>query len=579
MGIVWSLIKNNLFLTLLFDWCNNCGILVVTMFIDDQIFNRGKKKYRRVLLRNSYRKNGKVCHDTIANLSKCDDEEVEAIKFALANKNKIKALEAADLKFKTFQGLSVGAVWLLNQMAKRLGIVKALGNSPEARLSLWMVIACVIGCVSRLSVARLGKRHAVCDVLNLDSFCEDDLYKAMDWLADNQKRIEQKLFNFCYQDVTPNLYLYDVTSSYLEGDQNELGAYGYNRDKKTGKKQIVIGLLTDDKGRPISCEVFQGNTQDPKTFKKQIDKLVHQFGIDTVTMVGDRGMIKSAEIDELFAENFNYITAITKPQIETLMKNNIIQMELFDNTVCEIEDGDIRYILKRNPVRVEEMSTTRQSKLEKVQSYCNNRNIYLAEHPRAQIKVAQQNVNKKIGKLKLGNWCCAGANDCHLTIKIDEQKLEEDSRLDGCYVIKTDLSSKEASKEIIHDRYKSLAEVEWAFRTMKTTLLNIRGIFVRKANRTRAHVFIIMLAYLIAYELRRLWRDIDVTIQDAMDELSSICAHKMMIGKTCIHTIPIPRELGQQLLKKTQVTLPDAIPCGSNSVYTTKDLVEERRTV
>ena len=108
MGIVWSLIKNNLFLTLLFDWCNNCGILVVTMFIDDQIFNRGKKKYRRVLLRNSYRKNGKVCHDTIANLSKCDDEEVEAIKFALANKNKIKALEAADLKFKTFQGLSVG---------------------------------------------------------------------------------------------------------------------------------------------------------------------------------------------------------------------------------------------------------------------------------------------------------------------------------------------------------------------------------------------------------------------------------------------------------------------------------------
>jgi len=209
------------------------------MFIDDQIFNRGKKKYRRVLLRNSYRKNGKVCHDTIANLTKCDDEEVEAIKFALANKNKIKALEAADLKFKTFQGLSVGAVWLLNQMAKRLGIVKALGNSGEARLSLWMVIACVIGCVSRLSVARLGKQHAVCDVLNLDSFSENDLYKAMDWIADNQKRIEKKLFDFRYQDTKPNLYLYDVTSSYLEGDQNELGAYGYCRDKKTGLNKLL----------------------------------------------------------------------------------------------------------------------------------------------------------------------------------------------------------------------------------------------------------------------------------------------------------------------------------------------------
>ena len=243
------------------------------MFIDNQIFKRGKKKYRRVLLRNSYRKNGKVCHDTIANLSKCDDEEVEAIKFALANKNRIKALEATDLKIKTLQGLSMGAIWLLNQMAKRLGIVKALGNSVEAKLSLWMVIACVIGCVSRLSAARLGKRHAVCDVLNLESFCENDLYKAMDWLADNQKRIEKKLFHFRHKDKKPNLYLYDVTSSYLEGDQNELGAYGYNRDKKTGKKQIVIGLLTDDEGCPISSEVFQGNTQDPKTFKNQMDKL------------------------------------------------------------------------------------------------------------------------------------------------------------------------------------------------------------------------------------------------------------------------------------------------------------------
>lgn len=550
------------------------------MFIDDQNFKRGDKKYRRVLLRNSYRRNGKVCHDTIANLSKCDEKEIKAIKFALVNKNKIEALEMADQKIKSFQGLSVGAVWLLNQMAKRLGIVKALGNSVEAKLSLWMIIASVIGCVSRLSVARLGKRHAVCDVLNLDAFCENDLYNAMDWLADNQKSIEKRLFNFRHKDMKPNLYLYDVTSSYLEGDQNELGSYGYNRDKKKGKKQIVIGLLTDDKGRPVSCEVFQGNTQDPKTFKNQINKLLHQFGIDTVTMVGDRGMIKNAQIDELSADdfqNFHYITAITKPQIQTLLKNNIVQMELFDDTVSEIKDGDIRYILRRNPVRAEEISKSRQSKLEKVQSYCDDRKTYLAEHPRAWTEVAKRNVSKKISKLKLGSWCSVEANERHLTIEIDEGKLREDSKLDGCYVIKTDISSNQASKEIIHNRYKSLAEVEWAFRTMKTTLLNLRGIFVRKANRTRAHVFIIMIAYLMAYELRRLWRDIDVTIEDAMDELSSICANKIMIGKTCIHTIPTPRELGQLLLKKAQITLPDVISCSSKSVYTTKKLVEERK--
>jgi len=549
------------------------------MFVDCQIFKRGKKKYRRVLLRNSYRKNGKVCHDTIANLSKCDDEEVEAIKFALANKNRIKALEVTDLKIKTLQGLSMGAIWLLNQMAKRLGIVKALGNSVEAKLSLWMVIACVLGCVSRLSVARLGKRHAVCDVLNLDSFCENDLYEAMDWLADNQKRIEKKLFHFRHKDKKPNLYLYDVTSSYLEGDQNELGAYGYNRDKKKGKKQIVIGLLTDDEGRPLSCEVFPGNTQDPQTFNNQIKKLAHEFGVDTVTMVGDRGMIKSAQIDELSEEKFHYITAITKPQIEALLKKKTIQMELFDNCVCEVVDGDIRYVLRRNPYRAEELEENRQSKLKKVQDFCIKKTLYLSEHPRAREEVAKRNVKEKIQSLKLGSWLDVEVNDRCLNLVIDTEARKEASRLDGCYVIKTDLSSDKASKEIVHDRYKSLSEVEWAFRTMKTTLLHLRGIFVRKANRTRAHVFIIMLAYLIAYELRRLWRDIDVTIEEAMDELSTICANKVLIGKTCIHTIPTPRELGQKLLNKARITLPEAIRCGSDFVYTTKSLIEERRSV
>ncbi len=563
----------------MFVICDNSGRLVVTMFIDDQIFKRRKKKYRRILLRNSYRKNGKVCHDTIANLSKCDDEEVEAIKFALANKKKIKALEATDLKVKTFQGLSVGAVWLLNQMAKKLGIVKALGNSIEAKLSLWMVIACVIGCVSRLSVARLGKRHAVCDILNLDSFCENDLYKAMDWLADNQKRIEKKLFHFHHKEKKPNLYLYDVTSSYLEGDQNELGAYGYNRDKKKGKKQIVIGLLTDDEGRPLSCEVFPGNTQDPQTFNAQVKKLAHQFGVDAITMVGDRGMIKSAQIDELWDEKFHFITAITKPQIEAMLKKKVIQMELFDNCVCEVVDDKIRYVLRRNPYRAEELEANRQSKLKILQDFCKKKTLYLTEHPRAQEKVARRNVKEKSKSLKLDGWIEVEVNDRRLNLIIDTEAKNEASKLDGCYVIKTDLSSDKASKEIVHDRYKSLSEVEWAFRTMKTTLLHLRGIFVRKANRTRAHVFIIMLAYLISYELRRLWRDIDITLEDAMDELSSICANKILIGKTCIHTIPTPRELGLKLLKKAQITLPDAIQCGSSFVYTTKDLTDERRTI
>ena len=140
-----------------------------------------------------------------------------------------------------------------------------------------MVIGAVIGSVSRLSATRLAQSHAACDILGLDSFCEDDLYSAMDWLHDHQQAIEKRLFNGHYKHQKPNLYLYDVTSSYLEGDQNELGDYGYDRDGKKGKKQIVIGLLTDDEGEPISCEVFHGNTRDTTTFKNQVDKVAKTF--------------------------------------------------------------------------------------------------------------------------------------------------------------------------------------------------------------------------------------------------------------------------------------------------------------
>jgi transposase len=407
----------------------------------------------------------------------------------LANKKNLAALKVPGKTVKTRQGLTVGTVWLLYQLAKRLGIVNALGRSGKAKLVLWMIISAVIGSVSRLSATRLAQSHAACDILGLDLFCEDDLYTAMDWLDDHQQVIEGRLFKGRYQHKKPNMYLYDVTSSYLEGNQNELGDYGYNRDGKKGKKQIVIGLLTDDEGRPISCEVFRGNTQDTKTFKSQVDKIAQRFGIEKVTFVGDRGMIKSAQVSDLTTEKYHYITALTKPEIETLLKQDVVQMELFDKTVCEVEAEGIRYIFRRNPIRVREIRETRQSKLRKVHDLCLQKSEYLAEHPKAKVVVAKRIVKEKAGKLKIDKWvniCNQGRN---LSIEINKSILEEEEKLDGCYVIKTDLSVKTASKQTVHDRYKSLAEVEWAFRTMKTTLLHIRGIFVHKASRTRAHVF------------------------------------------------------------------------------------------
>ena len=547
------------------------------MHVDDQTYQKNGKTYRRALLRNSYRKNGKVHHDTIANLSMCSVEEIEVIKFALKNKKNLTALKIPGEKLQTRQGMSVGAVWLLYQLAKRLGVEKALGRRKEAKLALWMVISAVIGSVSRLSATRLAQSHAACDILRLDGFCEDDLYDALDWLGENQNQIEDRLFKDRYKNRTPNLFLYDVTSSYFEGDKNELAEYGLNRDGKKGKKQIVIGLLTDDEGYPVSCEVFRGNTKDTQTFKSQVEKVAKRFSIEKVTFVGDRGMIKSAQISELSAEDY-YITAITKPQIEKLLREDIFQMQLFDKTICEVIDEGIRYVLRRNPIRVKEIRENRQSKLAAVRKLCAQKTQYLAEHPRAKVSVAKRKIKQFIAKVKIDKWSKVRVKSRSFRVEINDIELKEIEKLDGCYAIKTNLSAADASKETIHDRYKSLAEVEWAFRTMKTILLHIRSIYVRKANRTRAHVFSVMLAYMIAFELRRLWHDIEITIEEGIGELCSLCATEVVIGSLSVQTVPRPRENVQLLLEKADITLPDAIPSRKATVFTRKKLVEERRS-
>lgn len=546
------------------------------MFIDDQTYTKNNKVYRRVLLRNSYRVNGKIRHDTIANLSQCSEEEIKAIKLAIKHKGDLNKLVTR--KVKTKQGLSVGAVWVINHLAKELGISRALGKSREAKLCLWMIMATLIEQGSRLSATRLAQRHAVCDILNIDSFNEDDLYKAMDWLEERQEKIENTLFNNRYLDYKPQFYLYDVTSSYFEGQQNELSAWGYNRDGKKGKKQIVIGLMTDEDGRPICTEVFKGNTKDTATVKNQIEKIANRFGVKEVTMVGDRGMIKSIQIKDLSDEDFHYVTAITKPQIEKFIKKGIFQLALFDEDLAEISDNNIRYILRRNPVRADAIAIEREGKLDTLKKLIVQQNRYLAEHPRAKVEVALRKCNTKSISLRINKWVKCRNEGKVLQVEIDTNERDKASRLDGCYVLKTDLPAKLASAQRIHKRYKDLTEVEFAFRTMKTVFLEMRGIFVRKANRTRAHVFIIMLAYLIAYQLRRLWYDIEVTVEEGVSELASICSTIVLPpGQASYQTIPEPRELGKTLLSKIGITLPEVFISRNIEVVTRKKLVSERK--
>jgi len=262
------------------------------MYVDSSTVKQGHKTYTRHLLRESYREGKKVKHRTIANISRCSEEEIAAIRLALRHKKDLSKLTERVKTYTQKQGLSIGAVWLVYDMARQLGIVDAFGTTRQGKLGLWQVIARVIDQGSRLSAVRLAGSHAACDVLSLGKFNEDDLYNNLDWLCEKQVTIEDRLFRKTHRLQKPGLYLYDVTSSYFEGMHNELSAFGYNRDGKKGKKQIVVGLLCNESGIPLSVEVFTGNTQDPKTLTPQIRKVAERFGNTELTFVGDRGMIK-----------------------------------------------------------------------------------------------------------------------------------------------------------------------------------------------------------------------------------------------------------------------------------------------
>ncbi len=562
-----------------------CTILCIHMYLDtSKIKTSSGKTYTRVLLRRAFRKDGKVKHETLGNLSQCSKEEISAIRFALKNKDRLPEIisQGSHPDFSFRQGLSVGAVYLVCEIAKRLGIFTALGTDRNARLALWQICARVIDQGSRLSAVRLATSHAACDVLGINaSFDEDDLYTNLDWLCENQSRIEQRLFKVSYPDKKPKIFLYDVTSSYLEGMHNELAAFGYNRDGKKGKKQIVVGLLCDEYGCPLSIEVFKGNTSDVKTMPEQIQKVAQRFGCTEVTFVGDRGMIKSSVIDELKQhENFHYITALTTPQIETLMKKDIIQLSLFDKDAVEVSDkeSNIRYILRRNPIRAEEISRSRMEKRLAIEMMIRTKNNHLKEHVKAHVEVAKKEVVAKIHKLKLDAWLSVSITERDLLLNIAEDMLTEESKLDGCYVIKTDLKKEVATTQEVHSRYKDLALVEWAFRTSKTFELEMRPINVRKETRTRGHVFVVMLSYMIVKELSKLWGSIDLKVEEGLNELTTLCLTEIYDnGVLVCNTIPTPRESVKHLLSAANVTMPGVLPSKGVVVATRKSLQENRK--
>jgi len=534
--------------------------------------------YRCVLLRQSYREESTVKNRTIANLSHCTPQEVAAIRLALQHKDDLAVLGTLH-EAPLHEGRSVGAVWVIYDMARRLGIEAALGKDVAGKLALWQVIARVIDQGSRLSAVRLAQTHAACEVLHMTrGFDENDLYDNLAWLADHQAPIERRLFTIRRGDRKPTLFLYDVTSSYLEGQCNAFAAFGYNRDGKPGKPQVVIGLLCDEEGTPVSVDVCAGNTPDMTTVAAQITKVARRFGCERVTFVGDRGMIKGPQIEDLVRAGFHYITAITKPQVERLLKANVLQLALFTVQVREVEHEGTRYLVRRNPLRAEEMAAVRRDKQRSMAPWVAQKNAYLAAHPRAQVAVALRAAHTKLTRLKIDAWLTGEAEGRTIGLRVQAEALQEAAKLDGCYVLKTDLPQAVAGTDFIHARYKDLTLVEQAFRTCKTTHLEVRPVYVRTAASTRGHVLVVMLAYMIIRALRQAWAHLDLTVEEGIDQLATLCVMDVHLeGHGTFCRIPKPRASSQRLLEAVGTHLPDTLLERKARVVTRKQLPERRK--
>jgi hypothetical protein len=534
--------------------------------------------YRCVLLRQSYREGGQVKNRTLANLSHCTPQEIEALRLALQHKDDLAVLSSwhqAPMQ----EGRSVGAVWVIYDMARRLGIEAALGTDFAGKLALWQVMARVLDQGSRLSAVRLAQTHAACEVLHLTrGFDENDLYDNLTWLADHQATIERRLFTTRRGDRKPTLFLYDVTSSYLEGQCNAFAAFGYNRDGKAGKKQIVIGLLCDEEGTPVAVDVWAGNTPDMSTVAAQITKVTRRFGCERVTFVGDRGMIKRPQMEALAQAGFHYITAITKPQVERLLKDQVLQLALFTAQVCEVEHTGVRYIVRRNPLRAEEMAAVRCAKQRSMEQWLAKKNAYLAAHPRAQAAVALRECRTKLTRLKIDDWLRGESEGRTLRLRVDVEAQREVAKLDGCYVLTTDLPRTVAGTEVVHERYKDLTLVEQAFRTCKTAHLEVRPVYVRTAASTRGHVLVVMLAYIIIRALRQAWAHLDLTVEEGVAQLATLCVIDVPLeGHGTVYRIPQPRASSQRLLEAVGTRLPEALLQRTARVVTRKQLPERRK--
>src|SRR5215210_1792567 len=464
-----------------------------------------------VLLRESFREDGKVRNRTLANLSNWPPQKIEALRRVL------KGATATSAPTETLQILRSqphGHVAAAVGSLYKLGLDRLVGDAPgrQRDLVVAMIVARILDPSSKLATARAldpdTLSNSLGEFLGLRKVQDDDLYRAMDWLLERQTVIENALAKRHFAEG--GLVLYDLTSTYFEGRHCDLAHLGHSRDDKGGKPQIVFGLLTNSEGCPVAVEVFEGNTSDPKTVPSQVKKLRERFGLKQVVFVGDRGMITSARLREDFtADGLNWITALRATSIQKLAADGALQPSLFDTAdLAEITHPGYpgeRLVDCFNPVLSERRARKRDDLLEATEKQLEKiaAATRRAKRPLRGKQTIGLRAGRVLGRFKMGKHYRLTIEDDSFRYERKPDSIEREKKLDGIYVIRTNVKADTMSSPDVVRSYKQLSNVERAFRSLKTVDLKVRPIQHRLADRVRAHVFLCMLAYYVEWHMRR----------------------------------------------------------------------------
>jgi hypothetical protein len=468
----------------------------------------GENEYTATLLRRSYRQDGKVKKETLANLSHLPSEAIDAIRRVLAGETLMNVQDA----FVIERSLPAGHVNAALAMARRLELPKLLDRSAcrERDLCLAMILARVICPGSKLQTVRTLAQSTLAAEFGVAGADEDDLYAAMDWLFERQDRIEDRLAARHLSDG--EMVLYDVSSSYFEGRSCALAKRGYSRDGKPGLLQIIYGLLCDSDGRPVAVDVFSGEVHDDKTLPAQVTKLKDRFGLSRVVVVADRGMVTKANIQLLTdTDGVDWITALKAPTIKKLARSGMFQPSLFDEqNLGEITDATEfpgeRLVVCRNPL----VGAQRARKREELLAATETDLAQIAHRVKNATLVGADLIGLAVGpalkRYRMKKHFQIEITDTTFTYRRDSAGIAAEAALDGFYILRTSLTDTDLPAGDVVRAYKNLEQAETAFGSLKGPDLQIRPIHHYLDDRVKAHVLICMLGYYLTWHLKAAWK-------------------------------------------------------------------------